>query len=688
MKCVNSIAIFTAFLVTLTVQTAFADNRVALVVGVSEYGEASLANSMNDAELVNRALKEANFETTLLSNPNLERLREAVNTLKRSAMEKGKDTTVLFYFAGHGTQVNGNNYLIPAKSNLVLKKHTEEEYDARSMEAQLVLDKLSETVATRILLVLDVCRTNPIRPGHRGGEPVHFSPLRMHDSQKTMIIFSTEATHEASDGLTSEKNSPFTSAFVDELKKPGLDMPDLFLNVQEQVRNTTNNEQRPWISGLFHFQFFANTNPPPKTVIANAASDFSLGKPQEAPKPQATSTTQAPNTPQEAPKPDSTDAKPVKPAQPAEQTAPQQMVSDLHGVVEIGGKGVKTTFLGLSKEDALKIEHQMDEREDGIKYKMMDEFKDKMFGAKPKDSVPEINTNITDRANIKATIDAVAASIQKLKDNHAVSDKNIYVVASSGVAMLTHFQEFKQQLQQSLNVKLEAITPAYECELTFRWVVPKYRYRQAVVIDTGSASTSACYLEQSPAKFRSFNLLPYGTMTFKKLIQDDMGKRGEGAEKFTQAATRMRTMDIERKLEAKLRENPGLATGKRLYLTGGIVWATSSLVRPQEVSKNWTPFSPQDIGTLSKRLTATRGGWNTVDYSAILEQDKAKVIKNVQKVKDVFTNQEDVISGLQLLYAMNVKLRWTTKEKIFFANIARDAWRTQYLIDKISGHPN
>lgn len=663
------------FFIGLSLRPCFADKRIALVVGVKDYGQYSLANTERDAQLAESALKNANFQTILKLNPTVSELRAAVEDLAQSSSKKGEEVTVVFYFAGHGVQFNGENYLIPAKSELALGGHSAANYQDMSIKAQWVLDRLSETAAARVLLVLDACRTNPFHPNSRSPQDGGLAAMTSNSATDAMIIFAAEPRREAEDGEAGS-NSPFTKAFAEAIREPGHDVAEVFNRVRERVSIETRGKQRPHLEGLFRFSFL-----PPAPMLASAAvsPSQSVAAPQPSVGPQEAVAAPSKVVVAQAQMAESQPA-PVQSRSPESSPAPIESVTDLYGVVEIGGNGVKATSLQLTKEDALSIENQMDTSETGIKYKILSEKY-----ADSKSLSKEENTDITDKRNIDKTINAVSGFMSALKNDRAVLEKNIFVVASSGVSMLSHYGEFKEKLQQTLHVALDTISPGYECELAFRWVVPKYRYQQAAVIDFGSASTNVCYLEQAPAKFRSFNLLPYGTMSFEKLVRDDMKTYNETPDKFAEAVKRLRAARAEPELDAKLRANPGLGTVKRLYLTGGIVWATSSFVRPQELKNNWTTFSPQDIKTVLNRVTTRETSWDAISYDGVPDALKAQVAENIQKVKKVFKAKDNMVSGLALLDAVNVKLKFASREKLFFANVARDAWRTQYLIDRILG---
>jgi TPR repeat protein len=230
--------------------------RLALVVGVSAYGAQSLANAASDAMLASSALEKAGFTTTLLIEPTKGQMRAAIAALAEAVNQAGNDTTVAFYFSGHGVQFGGENYLIPSATDLFQGTPAVSDFEDQSVRAQWILDKLSETAAARILLVLDACRTNPFRsdrrslPDNNGLAKMSAVP----GGPDTMIIFAAEPRFAAFDGPEGQ-NSFFSRAFAETIALPGLDISEVFNVVRERVRVDAKDRQRPHLEGLFRFVF-------------------------------------------------------------------------------------------------------------------------------------------------------------------------------------------------------------------------------------------------------------------------------------------------------------------------------------------------------------------------------------------------------------------------------------------------
>jgi hypothetical protein len=243
---------------------AFADKRIALVVGNSAYRNvAVLDNSANDAKLLANTLSSLGFTLVGggaqldLDKASLDRVVQAFG-----AQLSGADVG-LFYYAGHGVQVRGENYLIPVDANPT----KEVDVDFQMLDANLVLRQM-EGAGTRLnIVILDACRNNPF-----GGRALAVGRVRAGDNDQmrdsggglaqmqapegTLISFATQPGSVAQDGANG--NSPYARALADTIRKPGLGIFDAFNQVGLQVKRATGGAQQPWVSsspidGSFYF---------------------------------------------------------------------------------------------------------------------------------------------------------------------------------------------------------------------------------------------------------------------------------------------------------------------------------------------------------------------------------------------------------------------------------------------------
>jgi uncharacterized caspase-like protein len=224
---------------------AIAEKRVALVIGNSAYQKvARLPNPANDAAAVASMFKAAGFDSVeSKSNLSVSEMRKAL----RDFGNKSRDADMaIIYYAGHGIELDGTNYLIPVDATL--------ETDADVLDEALALDRVLfavEPAKQLRLVILDACRDNPFAKTMKrtiasraiGRGLAKIEPT----SPNTMIAFAAKAGSTASDG--DSKNSPFAAALVAHLPKPGLDLRRALGFVRDDVLKNTGNKQEPYVYG-------------------------------------------------------------------------------------------------------------------------------------------------------------------------------------------------------------------------------------------------------------------------------------------------------------------------------------------------------------------------------------------------------------------------------------------------------
>jgi uncharacterized caspase-like protein len=238
-------AILLAALMLLIGQPAFAEKRVALIIGNAAYQNApQLPNPVNDAQLMSATFKSAGFDVVDFRQ-NLSAL-ETRRVLRDFADAAQNADIAVVYYAGHGIEVDGTNYLIPVDAKL--------ERDTDVFDEALSLDRLLIAVepATQLrLVILDACRDNPFtktmkrstasRSIDRGLAKIEPS------SPNTLIAYSAKAGSTALDG--NSRNSPFSLALSNHLTTPGLDVRKALGYVRDDVLKATSNHQEPFVYG-------------------------------------------------------------------------------------------------------------------------------------------------------------------------------------------------------------------------------------------------------------------------------------------------------------------------------------------------------------------------------------------------------------------------------------------------------
>lgn len=229
------------------------ERRLALVIGNSEYTSGKLPNAVNDANKVSAKLKTLGFDVMLYNNASQKTMGDAINAFT----DKASDYAVaLFYYAGHGIQSEGNNYLLPVNDGQI-----EKESDLRyySEDVNRLLARLEESGCKLKIVVLDACRNNPLcRSWHRSAASQGLAFINAPNG--TLIAYATSPGCVAEDGGTAQ-NSPYTTAFLQTLNKSNLSILEFFNEVGGLVRNFTDGKQTPWlatspIEGNFIFNKF------------------------------------------------------------------------------------------------------------------------------------------------------------------------------------------------------------------------------------------------------------------------------------------------------------------------------------------------------------------------------------------------------------------------------------------------
>ncbi|MBW7971040.1 SUMF1/EgtB/PvdO family nonheme iron enzyme [Bradyrhizobium sp. BR 10289] len=256
-------------------EPAFADRRIALVIGNSAYERVpQLPNPANDATAMAEMFKKAGFEAVTLK---LDLKAVEMRRTLRDFVDAVRDADLaIIYYAGHGLEIDGSNYLVPVDAVL--------ERDIDAYDEAIPLDRLLAVVepAKRLrMVILDACRDNPF--AKRLKRPVASRSLQRGlvmvepNSPNTLVAFAAKAGSTADDG--DSRNSPFTTALVKHLPVPGLDVRKAFGFVRDDVLKVTNYKQEPFIYGSLGGDDVALVPLPPAPKVdplAAARDDYQL----------------------------------------------------------------------------------------------------------------------------------------------------------------------------------------------------------------------------------------------------------------------------------------------------------------------------------------------------------------------------------------------------------------------------
>ncbi|AHY52951.1 hypothetical protein BJS_00324 [Bradyrhizobium japonicum SEMIA 5079] len=248
------------------------EQRVALVIGNSNYKNApQLQNPDNDAESMAQFLNSAGFEVVAATDLTQNDMLRVVQDFSAKVSARGPNTVAMVYYAGHGVQLAGENYLVPVDA----KVSNPTELVSNSVRLVDVMSTL-ETIPSRMrIVILDACRNNPFPDVNDAGRG-----LAIVDAPNGSIVgYSTAPGAEAQDGTNG--HSPYTQAFLNVAREPNVPIEQLFKRVRLEVNQSTSGAQIPWESSSLtsDFTFFgdtavAATRAPVNTPVVQMASNL------------------------------------------------------------------------------------------------------------------------------------------------------------------------------------------------------------------------------------------------------------------------------------------------------------------------------------------------------------------------------------------------------------------------------
>jgi carboxyl-terminal processing protease len=230
--------------------SALAEPRVALVIGNSGYGAeiGRLANPANDAGLMAKTLRGIGFTVIEIEDADQQVMKRAIADFGYKLSDAGFDAIGLFYYAGHGLQFGGENYLIPIGAKI----QRETDLDIEAVPLTLILKQMDFADGAVNIVILDACRNNPLSRGFRDStRGLAETRVKPHGS---FIAYSTAPGETAADG--NGANSPYTIALADSIVTPGLGIEEVFRDIRGKVLAATDKKQTPWDSSSLTAPFY------------------------------------------------------------------------------------------------------------------------------------------------------------------------------------------------------------------------------------------------------------------------------------------------------------------------------------------------------------------------------------------------------------------------------------------------
>lgn len=234
-------------------KTEHSERRVALVIGNSAYKDSPLRNPVNDSRDMAQALRRLGFEVVYGENLSQNEMKRSIRVFGDKIRDGGVG---LFYYAGHGVQVNGRNYLIPVDA--IITKEAEVEFE--SIDVGFALAQMEEAHNRLNIVILDACRNNPFARGFRS---VRSGLASIDAPAGTLIAYATAPGSVASDG--DGRNGLYTLELLNAMRVSGAKIEDVFKRVRSAIQSKTTGKQIPWESSSLTGDFYFSEENSPKS---------------------------------------------------------------------------------------------------------------------------------------------------------------------------------------------------------------------------------------------------------------------------------------------------------------------------------------------------------------------------------------------------------------------------------------
>jgi hypothetical protein len=267
----------------LGAHSASAESRLALVIGQSAYKSVpALPNPINDAKAVSRMLTDSGFEVSTASDLSQSQIRDALSEFAGKVASKGGDSIALVFYAGHGVQIDGENFLVPVD----IDPKRESDIPIQAVRLNDVLNTLTSAPSKMRILMVDACRNNPFPEISRsagGGLAIIDAKI---GAPNTFLSFSTSPGTVAEDGAGA--NSPYTTALLAAAKEANIPIEETFKRTRVSVNKATDGRQTPWDSSSLTEDFRFSGTPVAGPKLASTKKTVEQwtrelkGKPVEA----------------------------------------------------------------------------------------------------------------------------------------------------------------------------------------------------------------------------------------------------------------------------------------------------------------------------------------------------------------------------------------------------------------------
>jgi hypothetical protein len=323
----------------------------------------------------------------------------------------------------------------------------------------------------------------------------------------------------------------------------------------------------------------------------------------------------------------------------------------IYAGIEIGGRGVKATVV--------------EARPDGV-YK-------RLFSKTQNTTLSVLKDGAFDKNAIDDTVSAISGFIKTISEKYKLPASRIVVVGSSGVPKASNRDAFVAAVKKATGKDLRFIDDLTEVELTIAGIVPKEERERSIALDIGGGNTKGGYKPAGAPLV--YVAIPLGTVTFTQRITREAKAQGIP---FADAAARLREDELIAPLSKGAKAMPELAKRKRVYLSGGSIWAMVSLIHPEALDRVYVTFTAADVAAFRELVRKKPGTFPEPDMSRITAQElKQRALKEVKTVQRVYS-PDNLLAGAEILSAL-VKAFDLEGRTLIFPRNGAVGWLTAYI---------
>ncbi|MBS1791718.1 MAG: hypothetical protein JST85_28680 [Acidobacteria bacterium] len=346
-------------------------------------------------------------------------------------------------------------------------------------------------------------------------------------------------------------------------------------------------------------------------------------------------------------------------------TASAEKNNKLHGGIEIGSRGVKGTAIHFTRKG------------NGYEVKVL-------YTETINTSIMKVKDNRFTPEGLKEAADAVKKMFDRLQQEYQVPVEQIYIVGSSGLRA-DNKPELVSAINQAIGRPMSFLTVDLEVQLSIAGTIPRKRDDEAkplnerevaLLLDIGSGNTKGGYQQPDSPKEEFVTMgIPFGTVSFTNEV-NKLRKVESDLNGFAVDAMVISPKVLNEQIRKEIEKKPGLLYRKRVYLSGGIIWAMATLMHPEN-RRAFVTLTTDEIAMFHYRARNDMDRLLNPDLSRVDDQKRAEVKKEIEAVKATFT-PKNILAGAEILNAVSTEFKLETKD-VWFARYGNLSWILSYV---------